>query len=438
MNSVFAKHELEILSERDRILKNWDGAYPTQESKRFTTVIEGVVQNVAVASEEIVYKLATQGARTFHCLKTNRWAWDKTAKKLFILIKEKDGVFHLIRIDQHIKSGNYGSVYKVRSIFDKTDLALKVSVGGRDNLENADLERELHVYQQLYPQKPMGTHHTGIQMNCLQVLLKLPKFTWGPFRHVQLTLPLASTGKREKCLGFVMPLYPFETLTDKFNLSQFPIGSDEVFLKKKIECIYQILLGQARFESQKMAHLDLSPYNCFFATEDSASEIQMDLCDLGGVVDFSGAIRPFLIRRIFAYKDEFENIEKYQGDREKLIPLIIKNATFQSALMIYMFLSNKWCFPYSFVGIGDGRTGDQKSLPKSVGENLDWLLQVFDPDLKKRPTPRQALLNFHEYVLSLAKDGKIPPEYEKYNAEVQALCQISSNDIDEEKVPSDI
>ncbi|HSX03494.1 MAG TPA: hypothetical protein VLG76_02065 [Rhabdochlamydiaceae bacterium] len=415
-NSVFARHELEIHSEQSAILKRWDSAYPSVQSKK------------ASGLASIVDKLAAQGARSFHSLKSSRWHWDENAKKLFILIKEKDGVFRLVRIDCLVGAGGYGTVYKVKSMFDQEDLALKVSVSREGYLENNALKEELRIYEQLYPQQPMGAHHTGIQMNCLQILLSLPKFLWqANFRHIQLFPHLPGTTKRRKCFGIVMPFYPFGVIEDKFKLTQFPTGTSELLLRKQIEGIYQILLGQARFESHNMAHLDISIRNCFLATSDTAEHLQIDLCDLGGVVDFSGEIRRFIIRRIYTYKDEFEKIEEYQkdGKRRLLIPYIIKNATFQSALAIYWFLSKGSTLPYHLFPMNEWSTGDPKTL-RSFSKDHDWLHKMFDPDMKKRPSPKQALLNFHEYI-SLAY-GKTSPGYQKYNDEVQKLT--SQNDLD--------
>lgn len=391
MLSVSAQHERAILSQRDEILRKWNEACPTPESKK-----------EAALSEMVVTKLAMKGARAFALSKTNRWTWDPTCKKLILIIREKDGTLHLIRIDDWFGAGNYGIVYRAKSIFDKKALALKVSLDECETLEKDVLKEELRIYQKIYPDQPMGSHLTGLQRNCLQVLLTLPKFSGNV-----LSPRLKSTGKRELSLGFVMPFYHFGTLHTQFKF--FTTANTQ----HKSASIYHILLGQAYLQNQNMAHLDLFPTNCFRIEEG------IDLGDLGGVIDFGGEkIRGFPLRTQFAYLAEYTKLRNEQ-DKEKLASLIIKNATLQSALLIHMLFKGQVCYPYSLKEFWTGVRVIY--VPDTIDpeiKKIDWLFKMLDPDTKKRPSPKEALLDFHHSRRDLD-----PLLYAKFNQEVNQLCK---------------
>ncbi|HSX03580.1 MAG TPA: hypothetical protein VLG76_02500 [Rhabdochlamydiaceae bacterium] len=349
-------------------------------------------------------------------------------KKLVILLNEENGS-RLICIENYIEEGSIAHVFKVKSVLDRMDLALKVAKS--NDVARRRIDKEFEIYKQLFGNLPPGAHITGLQMNCYGKLDDLPLTAKGRIAIVDdlnltcgLLLPFY-------CFG---DLFSFVTNRTALNLKQLKMGWKE-------NGCYQLLMGAGYLEEQGKVQVDTCLENTFVTESHEEGFLQFDLCDLEGIISFKTyrESRSPIHHRASISLAEFTlmtdclaDSELFKQHMEKVAP---KAAAFSLTTVLFGLLTQRAFNPLEqnekslYLDLAKEKPRDRwVGLEKENKELASLFESTLFKEYSFRYTPKQLLERFHELM-----KVQNPQLYQKYDQQVKALLQSKPPEPVEEK-----
>ncbi|HSX03581.1 MAG TPA: hypothetical protein VLG76_02505 [Rhabdochlamydiaceae bacterium] len=419
---------IEAEKEKEKVinkeLKRFYRAYPdSAEAKKALGVIADLMESVIrVAVGKFYASSLPEYNRQLHYYFIRK-------KTLAIVLKEQNGL-RVVCLERYLGDGSTAVVFKVKSVLDRMDLALKVA--WPNDRAQQWINREFETYTQLYGNLPPGAHITGLQMNCYRKLDGLPLKVEGE---------KATIDRQNLTCGLLLPLYSFGSLYSFVLKNEAALNIHHLKNEWREDGCYQLLLGASHLETQGKVNTDTCILNTFVTEGNERGFLQYDLGDLESVISFKTYQKSFPIfhsnfvrlSEINLMIDCLKDPKLFEQHMEKVAPkaaafslttVLLEVLTHQLTLAFYLKSNGRSLYP----DLARGKTITPWDRLERDNKELASLFEhaLFDPN--DRYTPKHLLEKFHS-IMELQN----PELHQKYDQRVKALLQGKSKEPVEEK-----
>ncbi|HSX03578.1 MAG TPA: hypothetical protein VLG76_02490 [Rhabdochlamydiaceae bacterium] len=353
-------------------------------------------------------------------------------KKIFVIVLKEQNGLRIVYIEKYIASGGFATVFKVKSVLDRMDLALKVA--NSNEKAHQKLDKEFENYAQLYGNLPAGSHITGLQMNCYRKLSDLPL-------KVDKTGAIRIIHPPDLTCGLLMPFYCFGSLYS-FIKRQSALNLTQLNKGWKEDGCYQLILGACHLETEGKVNVDTCLVNTFVTERNEQGFLQFDLGDLEGIISFKTYKKNKLtyhskfirFSELILMQECLDDCALFEKKMENVAP---KAAAFSLTVVLFALLTQQLTIPFQVKEVmGSSYPDCAKRKPMELWDGLEKenkkLASLFESILfsesAHRRTPKRLLKRFHAVM-----EVQNPELHKKYDQQVKDQLQSKPKEKTEEK-----